>query len=172
MRVTGFNLKEASAEDMYEKGGEQTAGGILCKIRDLDSEWNSEEWTHIRWTDEQFCDKTKNCENGLDEPDFCQQVLITGSDARDGVYIRTGIDTYKQGGGDNIIFKEGKRWAIVEGSNQSDAVAMYKSGEGAELLLAGEWQDEERKESMPNLLIFDAAAKQILFSGSKDRDRV
>ena len=172
MRVTGFNLMEASAEDMYEKGGEQTAGGILCKIRDLDSEWNSEEWTHIRWTDEQFCDKTKNCENGLDEPDFCQQVLITGSDARDGVYIRTGIDTYKQGGGDNIIFKEGKRWAIVEGSNQSDAVAMYKSGEGAELLLAGEWQDEERKESMPNLLIFDAAAKQILFSGSKDRDGV
>ena len=164
MRVTGFNLAEATAEEMYQRGGEQTADGILCKVKDLDSRW-----THIRWTDEQMCDRTKNCENEMDEPDFCQKVVIVGSDARDGVYVTTSLDTYKQRNGSNIIFKEGNnRWVIAEGS--SDAVAKYKSEESSELLLARGWHDDQGKELMPNLRIFDVDAKQVSVTGSGARN--
>ena len=71
MRVTSFTLKEATADQMFDRGGGQTAGGLVCKIRGLDSDWSSEEWKHMTWADEQMCDRTKNCENGLDEPVDC-----------------------------------------------------------------------------------------------------
>ena len=79
MRVTGFKLKEATADEIFQRGGEQRDDGILCRTRVTDSDYKSEEWTHIRWSDEQMCDKTKNCMNGLDEPEVCQPVIVTGS---------------------------------------------------------------------------------------------
>ena len=41
----------------------------------------------MKWDDPLFCDGTKTCENGLDEPDFCQRVVVAGSDRMDGIYI-------------------------------------------------------------------------------------
>ena len=77
MRVTGFNLKETTVDEFYKKGGEKRDDGIVCKIRDMKAEYKSEEWTHMRPTDEKFCDKTRNCENGLDEPEeVCQQQVV------------------------------------------------------------------------------------------------
>ena len=145
MRVTGFNLKETTVDEFYEKGGEKRDDGIVCKIREMNSEYKSEEWAHIRWTDEEFCDKTKNCENGLDEPEgVCQQqVVVTGSDGRDGVYnYRNG--GYKQEDGHNIIFKKGSIWVIAEGTNRKEAVVLYKSKESIELPREG-WQAVVKK---------------------------
>ena len=113
MRVTGFNLEEATAAEMCQRGGERTSEGVLCKTKDLDSDYKSEEWTHIIWTDEQMCDGTTNCENGMDEPEeLCQQeVVVTGSEGRDGVYeYRNG--GYKSEIGKNIIFKKDNVWAL------------------------------------------------------------
>ena len=78
IRVTGFNLTEATAEQMYARGGEQAADGIVCKIKDINPDFKSEEWMHIMWMDKQICDKTKNCERGLDEPEGCQQPVGEG----------------------------------------------------------------------------------------------
>ena len=133
MRVDGFNLKVATAKEMYERSGEETTNGIICKVRDT-------LWTHMRWKDKEFCDGIKNCEVGLDEPEGCKQpvVVITGSDGRDGLYNRNG--RYKQENGHNIIFKKNNRWVIAEGSNQKDAVVLYKSGDSNELPRDG-WHD-------------------------------
>ena len=84
--------------EMYYEGKTANDNGFICKVRDIKSggsseDW-SEEWSHIRWTDEQICDKTKNCENGLDEQEeICQQqvVVVIGSDGMDGVYNGTRI---------------------------------------------------------------------------------
>ena len=145
MRVTGFNLAEATADEMYQRGGELTADGILCKVKDLNSFFKSEEWRHIRWSDEQMCDGTKNCENGMDELELgChQQVVVATSEGRDGIFIyRNG--RYKQEDGHSIIFKQGNRWVIAEGSNRREAVVIYKSKESKELPREG-WTEIVKK---------------------------
>ena len=35
MRVTGFKLKEATAEVMYQRRGEETVDGVICRVRDF-----------------------------------------------------------------------------------------------------------------------------------------
>ena len=121
-----------------------------------------------------MCDGTKKCENGMDEPDFCQKVVVTGSDERDGVYDeRTSLNTYKQRNGTTIIFKaNNNRWVIADGPNPSDSVAKYKSGESSELLLAKGWESDQGKKLMTNLLIFEATAKQVSVTGSRGRNGV
>ena len=139
MSVTGFNLKEATADEMYKRGGEQTADGILCNTGE--KVFRGEQWTHIRWTDDQFCDGTKNCMNGLDEPEGCQRVVVTGSNGMDGLFkTRTTSSIYKQEGGTFIIFNDGGRWKLGKGLSPEQAVVHYGSGE-SELLPANGWQD-------------------------------
>ena len=72
VRVTGGKLKEATAEAVFERGGGETDGGIVCKVQDS-------EWAYIRWFDEQFCDGTETCSNKMDEIKGCQWVVVTGS---------------------------------------------------------------------------------------------
>ena len=139
IRVTGFKLKEATAEAVYERGGGETDDGFVCKFRDL-------KWVYINWSDEQFCDGTETCSNKMDEPKGCQRpVIVTGSNGRDGINIKVGTSTYSQDGGSNIIYNEDNRWVIAEGSNPSDAAVM--SEESSELLLARGWRDDQGKES-------------------------
>ena len=146
MRVTGVNLKEATADEIYEKGGEPRDDGIVCKTRDQDS-GNNGEWKYISWTDKQICDGTKNCENGLDEPEGCKRpvVVVVGSDGKDGVYNRN--SRYKQENGHNTIFKQGNSWVIAEGTNQLKAVVLYKSGKSNELPRKG-WKEIVKKGRM------------------------
>ena len=147
IRVTGFNLKEATAEMMYQKGGEQTINGIVCTVRDIVTYYKSEVWTHIRWTDDQFCDKTKNCEAGLDEPDGCQRpvvvVIVTGTGGRDGVFIKTTTsDIFKQMDRSNIIFKAANnRWVIAEGPNPQNATVLFKTRESNTALVESSWEN-------------------------------
>ena len=117
---------------MYERGGEQTAEGVLCKTRDIDANVKSENWTHIRGTDKQFCDGTKNCEAGWDETDSCGTIIVTGSDGRDGVYQTEhptfdNRNPYIQQSGGNIIFRKGGRWVLGEGNSSEEATTIYKS---------------------------------------------
>ena len=165
MRVTSFTLKEATADQMFDRGGGQTAGGLVCKIRGLDSDWSSEEWKHMTWADEQMCDRTKNCENGLDEPVDCERFLVTGSDARDGVYAKNSLGTYKQQNGRNIIFMDAdNRWTIAEGPSRDNATVHYKA-ESGRALVESSWENvfeegsEEGKDCgkpAPDLLIIEA----------------
>ena len=149
MRVTGFNLKEATADEMFQRGGEQTTLGIVCKTTVIDSPYkrNGDEWTHIRWTDEQFCDKTKNCEAGLDELEGCQRpvvvVIVTGSNGRDGVFIKTTTsDIYKQMDRSNIIFKAANnRWVIADGPNLQNATVHFKARESNTTLVESSWEN-------------------------------
>ena len=92
----------------------------------------NEKWAHIRWTDEQFCDGTKHCENAIDEPDGCRMMIVTGSDGRDGIY-RTERPTpdnrnpyVQEGGRGNIIFRKGDGWVLGDGTSD-DATVVYKS---------------------------------------------
>ena len=144
---------------MYERGGEQTAEGVLCKTRDIDANVKSENWTHIRGTDDQFCDKTKNCENGLDEPDFCQRVIVSGSGAKDGVYKTTSPTTYKQQGGNNIIFMAANnRWMIAEGPNPQNASVLYKTRESNTALVKSSWENVLGKPRIPGSLSTSTSA--------------
>ena len=82
----------------------------------------------MRRDDPRFCEGTKTCTNGLDltngprwtsidEPfDYCQSVVVIGSDQMDGIYKATSASTYKQMGGVNLIHKEGRGWQDDQGS--------------------------------------------------------
>ena len=69
----------------------------------------------MKWDDPRFCDGTRTCQNGLDE--FCQSVVVIGSDKMDGVYSGLiSANTFKQMGGVNLIHKVGRGWQDDQGN--------------------------------------------------------
>ena len=107
IRVTGFQLdEEETAAGVYERGGGETKEGFVCRTGR--GNYNSEKWSHTKWTEEWFCDKTKACEADLNVSAGCMPVIVVGASAgMDGVYTtKNPKDPFKQVDASNILFKD------------------------------------------------------------------
>ena len=160
IRVTGFRLKKTAA-GVFQEGVGETDEGVLCRTGR--GKYKSELWSHTLWSDQAFCSKIKKCEF---ESEKQQAVVITGTNARNGIYTRITLGLYLQKGGDSVLVKAGNSWAIAECSSSNQYKYEYKSGESHEVPQEG-WQRvaEDGSESpFPDLRVTGAPAN---FTGNQ-----
>ena len=67
MRVDGFKIKEVTAKAIFKTGGEKIGDGLLCKVGDVEDDFNGEEWSFLPKVDERLCNGLCNCGNCRDE---------------------------------------------------------------------------------------------------------